>query len=341
MPKRPAVLGLRRSVRQGWLASKFYIYLALLGAILAFFGHALYDHWQEVSAIPMSWASWACLVSATGVTLLAHIWTGWVWGWILRDLNQPVSSAWAAQAYLITNLAKYLPSNLVHLYGRILAATRIGVPFGAASLSVLLDTMLMAAGGLVLGLLSVPAGGLLAAGSSLLAILVLIHPSILGGILQRLPQQSSPQGQVDSRVYLVRYPLLPLLGEIGFVGLKGLGFVMIVAALAPVPWSLVPELISIFSIGWLLGFITPGLPGGLGIFEVTVTTLLSQQLLLSGNENFSIGVAISAVALHRLSTILAEALGAALAWLDQQVAGLPPVPSLKTAQAPPSRPISR
>jgi hypothetical protein len=75
---------------------------------------------------------------------------------------------------------------------------------------------------------------------------------------------------------------------------------------------------SIFSVGWVLGFITPGAPGGLGVFELTVSSLLTQQELFHSQPGFSIGMAISAVAIHRVVNTLAEAIGAVLAWADER-----------------------
>jgi len=64
-------------------------------------------------------------------------------GWILYELNQPTSSQFV-QIYLQTNIAKYLPGNVWH-YGRISAAVKAGVSGSAATLSVLLEPLLMAA----------------------------------------------------------------------------------------------------------------------------------------------------------------------------------------------------
>jgi glycosyltransferase 2 family protein len=75
---------------------------------------------------------------------------------------------------------------------------------------------------------------------------------------------------------------------------------------------------SIFSVGWVLGFMTPGAPGGLGVFELTVSTLLTQQELFQGQPDFSVGIAISAVAIHRVVNTLAEAMGAMLVWADER-----------------------
>lgn len=306
-------------LKQTWANHKRLIYLFILAAALAFLGEALYRHWQSISSIQITPMVWACLVLATGVTLLSHMWTGWVWGWILQELGQPVSNIWAVQVYLTTNIAKYLPSNLVHLYGRTLAATDIGVPLGPASLSVVLDTMLMGASGILVGLLSVPKQHQLWAALGLIVILVVVHPRILLRFVNLVPRGPAPKSGADTSIRLDRYPLKPFLGEIGFILSRSLGFIVTLAALTPIDLLLIPKYMSIYSIGWLLGFIIPGVPGGIGVLELTVSTLLSQPGVLTSEQTLSVGLALGAVACNRIVNTMAEALGTGLATLDRNV----------------------
>lgn len=313
----PLIFNLWKELKSLWSRAKPWLSPLILGVILIFLGLAFYTHWQEVQDIRVSPTGWACLAIATGITLLAHIWTGWVWSWILAELEVKVDSVWAVQTYLITNIAKYLPGNVFHLYGRTLVATQTGIPLGTASVSVLLDTILMAAAALLVALLAVPREGLLLSSLALISALVLLHPRVLNPLLSWVGHRLGKK-QLDGQLHLRVYPIRPFLGEIGFVLLRGSGFVLVVAALNPVDWQAVPLLLSIFSAGWLLGFITPGAPGGLGVFEVTAITLLNYASRLGISINFSPAMVLSVTALYRLSSTLAEALGAAWAWLDQR-----------------------
>ncbi|MGB3559771.1 MAG: hypothetical protein WBA24_14635, partial [Geitlerinemataceae cyanobacterium] len=74
-----------------------------------------------------------------------------------------------------------------------------------------------------------------------------------------------------------------------------------------------PQLVGAFSLAWLLGLILPGAPGGLGVFEVAVLALL--------DGSFSSGELLSAVAIYRVVSILAEVGGAGLAYLDEHWQG--------------------
>jgi hypothetical protein len=294
----------------------------ILGGTLFFLAKALKDNWQGIAAIRIDAAGWAIIAIATGVTLLGHTWAGWIWTWILRNLNQPVPSVQFIQIYLQTNIGKYLPGNVWHYYGRIMAAKNANVSTSAATLSVLLEPLLMAAAALIVALLSslfvktntnltVHIGQIL----GLLVVLCVLHPRFLNlliRLLHRLKTKKSDRTTTsDVSFTMERYPLQPLIGEMGFLGLRGIGFILIFYALSPLNLSQIPLLFTAFSFAWLLGLVVPGAPGGLGVFEATAIALLQNY--------FPAAVVISATGVYRLVSILAETLGAGLAWLDERL----------------------
>ncbi|MGQ4647880.1 UPF0104 family protein [Lyngbya aestuarii] len=292
---------------------KPYLRWLVLGGTLFFLAKNLKDHWQEVVAIRISGAGWVSLAFALAVTLLAHIWCGWVWGWILREFNQPIQGWWSIQVYLKTNIAKYLPGNVWHFYGRVRAAQAVGVPLAVASLSVLMEPLLMAAAALLVTLLSFPQASWAWQLPILGLVLMVVHPRVLNPLVEylgKLKGKAKGTQPVDDQMILVkRYPLRPLLGELCFLALRGIGFLLTMLALKEISLVQIPLLLSAFSLAWLLGLVIPGAPGGLGVFEATALALLEQQ--------FASGIVLSTVALYRLVSIVAEAGGAGLAWLGE------------------------
>ncbi|MGH8000460.1 MAG: lysylphosphatidylglycerol synthase domain-containing protein [Brasilonema sp.] len=294
----------------------------ILGGTLFFLVKAFKDNWQEVATIHIDAAGWAILAIATGVTLLAHTWAGWVWTWVLRELNQPVHSWEFIQVYLKTNLAKYIPGNVWHYYGRIVAAKNANVSTSAATLSVLLEPLLMAAAALIVVLLSsqflsekTTITLLILQLLGLLGVLCVLHPKFLNKathLLQRTKgKKSAPNTLQAIPSSLEQYPLRPLLGELGFLGLRSAGFMLTLLALIPINLSQIPLLLGAFSFAWLLGLVVPGAPGGLGVFEATAIALLEQH--------FPTAIVLSAIGLYRLVSILAETAGAGLSWLDERL----------------------
>lgn len=100
------------------------------------------------------------------------------------------------------------------------------------------------------------------------------------------------------------------MGELAFLILRGTGFILTLFALAPLQLGQIPLLLGAFSFAWLLGFVIPGAPGGLGVFEATAIALLQ--------SHFPSALIISATVLYRLVSIIAETAGAGLAWLDER-----------------------
>jgi glycosyltransferase 2 family protein len=293
--------------------AKRYLRWVMVIATIAFLAHTLVGHWAEVTAIRLQIHGGLLLLLALVTTLLAHCWSGWVWGWILQALQQPVSSRWSTRVYLKTNLLKYLPGNVWHFYGRVRALGDVGVARGPAIVGVVLEPLLMAAAALLLGLAS-PTRYWVGQLAMLGLVLVAIHPRWLNPLVNRLGRAKGADETTEPLplIALQRYPLKSLVGELGFVLLRGIGFGLVVSAVSPLSAAVWPPVVSLFSLAWLAGLIIPGAPGGLGVFEAIAVTLLQDTL--------SAGVVLSAVALYRLVGTLAESIGAGLAVLGQRLA---------------------
>ncbi|MGF1460508.1 MAG: YbhN family protein [Leptolyngbyaceae cyanobacterium] len=327
------------ALKSAYKRAKPYLRWVILALTLGFILHTLRVNWQQVLTLRFSHYAIAKLILALGVTLLAHIWSGWVWYGIMRSLNAPVPQTWTIITYLKTNLGKYLPGNVWHFVGRIKFLRDYGTATGIAITGVVLEPLLMAVAALAVVLVSLPSTLLQLA--ILVVVLVALHPRVLNPILHRLAKtklqqtrQFSHQDTDDSLPdpspdtsqipKLQRYPWRPLLGEIGFVVFRGLGFILCFAALVALKPAELWTLVGAFSLAWLLGLIVPGAPGGLGVFEATVLAVLTPK--------FPAAIVLGAVALYRLNSTLAEVLGAGLAVLDERWnAALTPKPQKSVA----------
>ena len=74
------------------------------------------------------------------------------------------------------------------------------------------------------------------------------------------------------------YPYRPLFVEIIFVFFRFLGFLCCVNAFSIGSLISHGELISSFSLAWIIGLIVPAAPGGLGVFESVILFSLSSHL---------------------------------------------------------------
>ncbi len=297
---------------------KPYFRWVILGGTLFFLLKTFKDRFAEISAITIDTRGWLMVTIGLIVTLLAHVWSGWVWTWILNAFNLSLGVGQGINVYLITNIAKYLPGNVWHFYGRINAVSQKGSSLSAATLSVLLEPLLMAASALLIAIVSTSFGlvetdfsilvffGQIA---SLLAVLIGIHPRILNPIIQGLSKSKKLKDtETINHTSLQKYPIIPFLGEMGFVLFRGVGFLFTFIALQQITFSQIPALLSAFSIAWLSGLVVPGAPGGVGVFEATAIALLDQSV-------FPPATVLVAVAIYRVISILAEAIAAGVAWI--------------------------
>ena len=288
---------------------KPYLRWFIWGGILFYLIKTLKDRWLSVAAVRVDAQSWTLLAIALFITIAAHVWSGWVWTWILSLFQQPLKGFEGIRVYLLTNILKYSPGNIWHFWGRITAVAKKGGSKGAATLSVLLEPLLMAAAALFIAIVSSASSGAIDFGggfwlqlAGLVAVLIGIQPRILNTLLHRLSRSKNKADATAAiAVKLETYPLIPFLGEIGFVIFRGVGFILTFTALQSIAWQQIPQLFTTFSLAWLLGLIVPGAPGGLGVFEATAYGLL---------DDSQFPTEIAAVALYRLISILAEAIAA-------------------------------
>ena len=327
------------------MPSKRYFSIAITIVILIFLGKNIYEHWRGLGAISLSLQSWLLLGVATLVTLLAHCWAGGIWWQILKFLHQDLPLQQILPVYLKTNIAKYLPGNIWHYYGRVWVVTRYGGTKTAATISVLLEPLLMAAAALTISLLGIPKSFWSLALMGLGVILVILHPVVLNYLLQILAKFKSSFQTSDKSLanlksqplepekldpstlpitilstsrtprLITKYPVFLFLAEIGFLQLRFWGFCLVFVAIAPLPILDLQFLFSAFSLGWVAGLVIP-IPAGLGVFESTMLILLQPQI--------SPTVILSVVGLFRLVSILAELVGAGLSLgSDQQFLNTP------------------
>jgi glycosyltransferase 2 family protein len=310
------------------MPSKRYFSVATTVIILIFLGRNVYGHWQGLAAISLGQQSWQLLGIATLITLLAHGWAGYIWWQTLKFLHQDLPLQQILPIYLKTNIAKYLPGNIWHYYGRVWVVTKSGGSGSAAMVSVLLEPLLMAAAALTIALLRISDAfwGLSFLGLGI--VLVVLHPVVLNyflGLLQKIKSRVKSNLQTDlqpqlqalgeedipillatnpsQRQLIAKYPVFLFLAEIGFLQLRFAGFCLVFAAIAPLPILDLQFLFSSFSLSWLAGLVIP-VPAGLGVFESTMLILLQPQ--------FSPAIILPVVGLFRLVSILAELVGAGL-----------------------------
>ncbi|NJN76632.1 MAG: UPF0104 family protein [Synechococcaceae cyanobacterium RL_1_2] len=254
----------------------------------------------------------------------------------MKLFNQPLRLHHAIAIYLKTNLAKYLPGNIWHFYGRVEAIRKTGAELSLATMIVLIEPLLMAIAAATTGAIALSWSFLQRQGSSdswgglmplapshswyglmgaiaILGSLITIHPQVLSTLLRltgklKNPNTNSPKTDQSSTTSIVitAYPLVPLMADVVYILMRGLGFIFVIMAVSST-FSIAnhwPMLFAGYSIAWVLGLIVPGAPGGLGVFEATIMILLGNTI--------NAALLISAIAIFRIVNTIAELLGAGI-----------------------------
>ena len=265
----------------GWLVAA-----ALVGYFLWFAGRALdADALGGLLSLPV------CLALVAAALLYATIIpvTAWAWARLLARQGE----VWTARSLALllgrVQLAKYVPGNVAQHAGRAILALRAGMGGRPLAVTVVQETVLATAASVLVGVLALaatapgiaqlPEGSrswLLAAGALLgCAVLVLASFDLPVGRLaasrSRIARLLARGGGLPGHRVV-----LPALGAYVLNYLViGLGL-WLVARAAGLPAALdLWVATAAFALSWLLGFLAPGAPAGLGVREGIMALLLT------------------------------------------------------------------
>jgi uncharacterized membrane protein YbhN (UPF0104 family) len=272
-----------------------------------FFVRALSRHWGALSAI--HWDSQlllACVFSML-IYVSTYIISALAWQRILLALGGYLRAAHALRVLMLSQIAKYLPGNVAHHIGRVALARGAGVATDVAIGSMLLETLLVIAAGAVA---SLPAFALLrrivaqrwTAADSVLNgaaipaafLLFLVVCTLAAWYWCRRrpnPIARSPRAFGALAIAWCGYCLSFVLGG------SALFLVCSAISVAPGPWM---ATLGVYAAAWLLGFLVPGSPAGLGVREVV--------LLLGLTPIYGASSATMATGLLRLVTVAGDGL---------------------------------
>ena len=176
-------------------------------------------------------------------------------------------------------LGKYLPGGWWALLGRAHFYRQEGLTLAQASVAVLMETVLVVTSGILTFSLFLPGHSAFLGGwqKGALAVmgagcLVFIHPYFLNLFLSLTEKAFKKPGVPLSFSYRsMAYPFAVFF--FFWVGM-GSSFWLLAASLTEVEVSLLPQMVSAFTLSWAVGFFSFVTPGGLGVREGALTLLL-------------------------------------------------------------------
>ena len=214
------------------------------------------------------------------------------------------------RAHLRAQVAKYLPGNVFHFAYRHFAARREGVAHAslAAALGLEAALLLAAAGVIALGAVTDPRLDALVPWARplvwLVPLLAVVAWLALSFVAPRFGVPAAPLMQRAPRLALV------LVINLVFFALAGTALRELHPQSDALPFS---AWCGWLSLAWLVGYVTPGAPAGLGLREAVLALGLAPAL---GDAE-----ALALALLYRLVTVAADGIVAVLGFLPWPAAG--------------------
>jgi hypothetical protein len=269
-------------------STRFRSWLRITGILITLVALAFFI--QRIWSVGNS--NWDTLLSPTVFLLvffggIAHgfncLFQGWAWQKLIVWFGE--SNASLKNCLVIygrTQIAKYIPGNVFHFAGRHVAANQAGFHHPALVGAMVYEIIGLLTVGAIISLLGFPGG--LKLGSSLVLRLVFLPLLIL---LPLMVQFVLVRFSIARRLGIPEKPiwsgykeLIPVWGlYFIFFFVDGLIVWALISGYAGV-WNSMPLLyiISGYAISWVIGFITPGAPAGLGVRDAVMILFFSQFL---------------------------------------------------------------
>ncbi|MEN6479917.1 MAG: lysylphosphatidylglycerol synthase transmembrane domain-containing protein [Anaerolineales bacterium] len=297
-----------------------FLGVAVLLAALAVVGALIVRNWQAIRAYDWELRWWPLLVALPLYPLTNGL-AAYLWTLLLARLGAEVRFGPSLYAFLVSNLARKLPTPVWFLGGRVLLAREQGVPESASSAALVIEQALSLLAAIIVALLAGVVGGVSLVGGLWRWVLIVAAAGCLGflawpGLLLRLVNWTMRKLGSAQRVASTAGPrdiVYWLLIDMASWVCGGLVYCCTCLALYAVPLSLWPALISLSALGGAVSFLSLVLPAGLGLREATTAAMLATLL--------PVPVAVTVPLLSRLWYLVNDLLWAAVAALGHMLVG--------------------
>ena len=264
-------------------------------AVLFFAARSLATQWAKLeSRLPHIHFRWEWIMAATALVLITYALLIEGWRRILMAWDSHLPFSDAARIWFLSNLGKYVPGNIWSLTAMGVMARRRGLSgMAAAGSSVIMQTVSLATGTAIVMITGAKLlGQPLLVGASVLVLLV-----VLLAAPRFLPPLAKWIGGLIGRDILPPHVPATSIWTAAIAGtlswlFYGVAFELFVRALLGSAPGELSSYIAVYTAAYILGFISPIAPAGLGVREFTLAAFMTQLGL--ANEADAALVAIAA-----------------------------------------------
>jgi uncharacterized membrane protein YbhN (UPF0104 family) len=257
---------------------------------LVYFAHTMLIYWVQASSLLLQAKVPLSAMTALTALIIGYLLSALAWRQICVSLGARLSVSATLRIYFVSQFGKYLPGNIAQHAGRLALSVREGLAAPTVILSQFVEI------GLVMGLVAVVAattglsdlreampGTEMFTSTRLVIVASLALLLVLLGIwlLYR-------RGQLSQLLRSLRDLMLSRHGLTHFAAATALALAntaiattalyVIAATIAgadmPSPWVVA----CAYTVSWLVGFVTPGAPAGIGVREAIMLGVLSTTM---------------------------------------------------------------
>ncbi len=284
----------------------------VIAVVLFFFGYAAYKLWPDIAAY-RDWHFHLGYMALAFAILVARGPLG-AYGWwvIMRQLGCKLAWWRSLRIVYYSTFAGYIPGGWWHAVSRVYLAEKEGAPRVITTLSVLIETLMVAFGAAIVSSISLlawhdPPGWVVSSGIATLIVLVvlLLRPNLLFKAANWLLVKTKRE-PID-----VSFSTLDMLRILWPYALNWLlfgvtSFALIAAIYPGLSIAYLGPITGLFTAAWLAGYLAIFVPQGLVVREVIITGFLTSFVGLP------VAVAAVAAVISRLWSMLGVAIWAAI-----------------------------
>ncbi|HEX7046426.1 MAG TPA: lysylphosphatidylglycerol synthase domain-containing protein [Gammaproteobacteria bacterium] len=224
------------------------------------------------------------VIAAIPIYVVTTISSAVAWTFAFRATGEKLALLTGLRVHLVSQVGKYIPGNIGHFVGRLGLLKLKGLSVAHGSVSIVLEILWMIGATAALSLYALFTGALASVGTihgvedwlpALVLMLALIVPNLMILFFNLLPEGLRRKLGFAGKIR--RPPERVVLGCYALYFLNSLlnGLLLFVGAywLFGVMGGDVFFVVSLYAVTWLLGFIVPGAPGGIGVREALFVLL--------------------------------------------------------------------